>query len=141
MGCLPLVGRDVYVTQPMPSFTMGPISVSPQFTHPTHNASNMHNSMSVMHKPHTSYVALPIQAPSGQALSLHGYGYVEGTSNYNTLASDIQASNGQVITSIGYGRVEGTLINNEHYNGTEFQHSQSSNNHGYAWNREEDNIR
>ncbi|GFZ03450.1 hypothetical protein Acr_16g0000740 [Actinidia rufa] len=112
MGCLPLVGRDVYVTQPMPSFTMGPISVSPQFTHPTHNASNMHNSMSVMHKPHTSYVALPIQGPSGQ-----------------------------VITSIGYGRVEGTLINDEHYHGTEFQHSQSSNNHGYALNREEDNIR
>ncbi|XP_057495639.1 protein FAR1-RELATED SEQUENCE 5-like [Actinidia eriantha] len=73
MGCPPLVGRDVYVTQPMPSFTMGPINVSPQFTHPTHNASNMHNSMSVMHKSHASYVALPIQGPSGQALSLHGY--------------------------------------------------------------------
>ena len=40
MGYPSLVGRDVYVTQPMPSFTMGPISVSPQFTHPTHNVSN-----------------------------------------------------------------------------------------------------
>ena len=34
-----LVGRDVYVTQPLPSFTMGPIGVSLQFTHHTHNVS------------------------------------------------------------------------------------------------------
>ena len=39
MGCPSLVGRDVYVIQPPPSFTMGPINVSPQFTHPTHNVS------------------------------------------------------------------------------------------------------